>query len=276
MKIEKVGVLGLTPMGRDIARTIAGSGFKVWVWERERDGLLAGRRELETEIPDEEAKAQILSRVSFTPGMAELKDCDLVIEAVPEDLELKKRIFSEISGFLKEDAILATTTACFSVTEIVRSAKNQSNALGMHFLRPARTGKLVEVVRAENVSQEAIDAARIFLLKVGRECVVVKDSPGFIVNYLFVPYMNQALEYFDHGFSDRDGLDTALRMGLGYPKGPLTLIDEIGLDDHLHLSTVLYDRLKDVRFAPPPILKRMVDGGKLGKKSGTGFYKHKP
>jgi 3-hydroxybutyryl-CoA dehydrogenase len=146
----------------------------------------------------------------------------------------------------------------------------------MHFLRPARTGKLVEVVRAENVSQEAIDAARIFLLKVGRECVVVKDSPGFIVNYLFVPYMNQALEYFDHGFSDRDGLDTALRMGLGYPKGPLTLIDEIGLDDHLHLSTVLYDRLKDVRFAPPPILKRMVDGGKLGKKSGTGFYKHKP
>ena len=280
MQIKKVGIAGFGGLGNGIAHVVAGAGYPVAVWDADEQALDRGRSELiesldgavESGTINDEEKESILSRMILNTDLTALKDVDLVIESVPEDLDLKKRIFSDVSGLVTEEAVLATSTSCYSVTEITRAAKNPQRALGMHFFKPPLNVKLVEVVKAVDSSQEVIDLVVDFCGKIGKETVVAKDSPGFIVNYLFVPYMNQALDYYDHGLAHREGLDTALRMGLGYPKGPLTLIDQSGLDDHLHLTSVLYDRLKDPRFAPPAILKRMVDGGKLGKKSGQGFY----
>ena len=280
MQIKKVGIAGFSGLGSGIAQVVARAGYPVAVWDVDEQALDRGRFELiesldgaiESGTLNNEEKESILSRMILSTELTLLKDVDLVIESVLEDLDLKKKIFSDVSGLVTEEAVLATSTSCYSVTEITRAAKNPQRALGMHFFKPPPDVKLVEVVRAVDSSQEVIDLVVDFCGKIGKETVVAKDSPGFIVNYLFVPYMNQALDYYDHGLADREGLDTALRMGLGYPKGPLTLIDQSGLDDHLHLTSVLYDRLKDPRFAPPPILKRMVDGGKLGKKSGRGFY----
>jgi len=280
MQIKKVGIAGFSGLGSGIAQVVARAGYPVAVWDVDEQALDRGRFELiesldgaiESGTLNNEEKESILSRMILSTELTLLKDVDLVIESVLEDLDLKKKIFSDVSGLVTEEAVLATSTSCYSVTEITRAAKNPQRALGMHFFKPPPDVKLVEVVRAVDSSQEIIDLVVDFCSKIGKETVVAKDSPGFIVNYLFVPYMNQALDYYDHGLAHREGLDTALRMGLGYPKGPLTLIDQSGLDDHLHLTSVLYDRLKDPRFAPPPILKRMVDGGKLGKKSGRGFY----
>jgi len=282
MQIKKVGIAGFGGLGRGIAQVVVRAGYPVVVWDEDEQVLEREKFELiesldgaiESGTISDEEKEPILSRMILSTDLTVLKDVDLVIESVPEDLNLKKRIFSDVSGLVKEEAVLATSTSCYSVTEISRAAKNPQRALGMHFFKPPTDVKLVEVVKAVDSSQEVIDLVVDFCGKIGKETVVAKDSPGFIVNYLFAPYMNQALDYYDHGLAEREGLDTALQMGLGYPKGPLTLIDQSGLDGHLHLTSVLYDRLKDPRFAPPPILKRMVDGGKLGKKSGQGFYSY--
>ncbi len=280
MRIDKVSIAGFEGLGSGIAHLVAGAGYIVAVWSSDEQVLERGKGELNKSLDEavrsgtikEEEKDDILNRLIFSTDITVLKDADLVIESIPEDLDLKKQIFSHVSAFIKGEAILATSTACYSVTEIGRTAKNPQQTLGLHFFKPPLKVRLVEIVRSLDSSQEAIDLAVDFCGKIGKETVVAKDSPGFIVNYLFVPYMNQALNYYEQGLADREGLDTALRMGLGYPTGPLTLIDQQGLDEHLHLTSVLYDRLKDPRFAPPPILKRMVDGGRLGKKTGQGFY----
>ena len=286
MKIEKVGIAGFEGPGVEIAYIVAGAGYPVAIWNADKQALGRGKnafkqsidgaidRAIESGTLQKEKKEQILSQLTFGADITVLKDVDLVIESLPDNLDLKNKAFSDLSDVVRKDTVLATTTSCHSVTEISDNATNPERTLGMHFLKPLLERKLVEVVRALNSSQKTIDLVVDFCSKIGKETVVAKDSPGFIVNYLFVPYMNQALNYYDHGLGDKKGLDTALKMGLGYPKGPLSLIDQSGLDDHLHLTSVLYDRLKDPMFAPPPILKRMVDGGKLGKKSGQGFYNY--
>ncbi len=278
MQIKKVGIAGFDGLGSGIAHVVAGAGYDVAVWDENEQVLEKGKGALNDSMERAiesgklKEKGDILTRMTFSTDMTVLKKADLVIESVPEDLDLKKKILSDLSDLVKGKTVLATSTSCYSVTEISQAAKNPQRVLGMHFFKPPPDVKLVEVVRTLDSSQEAIDQVVEFCAKIGKETVVANDSPGFIVNYLFVPYMNQALDYYDHGLADREGLDTALRMGLGYPKGPLTLIDQSGLDEHLHLTSVLHDRLKDSRFAPPPILKKMVDGGKLGKKTGRGFY----
>jgi len=275
-----VAILGLTELGIDIAWVVAEAGFQAATFDRDKAALEAGKRKLEQSLrefvaPDgknQGEKEDLLSRISFHTDKGFLRGVDLAIEAAPEDLALKKQCLSEASRIVGEEAILATTTACFSVTDIVHSGKMPQQAVGMHFFRSPRTVKLIELVKAEGTSQETLNRVVAFCGKIGKETVVAKDSPGFILNYLFVPYMNQAINYYDHGFADKKGLDTAIRMGLGYPSGPLALMDDLGLDTHLALSAVLYDRLHDPRFAPPPLLRRMVDSGKLGKRAGEGFY----
>jgi 3-hydroxybutyryl-CoA dehydrogenase len=278
MDIEKVAVLGVTELGIDIALVVSGAGCQVAVLEKDKTALEAGKRKLDEKMREpiapvrEDERENLLSRITFHGDNGPLKEADLVIEASSEDLGLKKVSISEASNIVGEEAILATTTACFSVTEIVHSGKMPQRALGMHFFKSPRIVKLVELVKAEGTSNETLDRVVAFCSKIGKETVVAKDSPGFILNYLFVPYMNQAINYYDHGFADKKGLDTAICMGLGYPSGPLALVDDLGLDNHLQLSAALYDQLHDPRFAPPPLLKRMVDSGKLGKKTGEGFY----
>ena len=170
---------------------------------------------------------------------------------------------------------LAPSSEHFEVL-LARSAQAHGHlcpgqVVGMHFLPPPQGNRLIEVVRGESSSPEALEGAQAFCRELGKEPVVVKDSPGFIVNYLFVPYMNQALEAYEHGLASKEDLDTALHMGLGYPQGPLELINQIGLDEHLELTKALYERLGDQRFAPPAILQRMVAAGKMGDKEGSGF-----
>ncbi|MFH1351603.1 MAG: 3-hydroxyacyl-CoA dehydrogenase family protein [Pseudomonadota bacterium] len=280
MQIEKLGIMGFGEIGRGIAQMASKAGCHVAVWDKDEASLEEGKGSLndsmdkavESGTLNKEEKEGILTRITLGLDMAIFKESDLVIESVPEDLALKKKVVSGASKVIKAETILATSTSCFSVTGISQSALNPQRFLGMHFFRPPQDVRLVEVVRAEGTSQETMDLILEFCAKIGKETVVVKDSPGFIVNYLLVPYMNQALNYYEHGLADKEGLDTAIRMGLGYPKGPLTLVDQMGLDDYLQLTSSLYERLGDQRFFPPPILKRMVDGGKPGKKSGEGFY----
>lgn len=283
MSIQKVGVAGLGKAAGIIMQVIPGRGVPVIAWEKDESGLEKGKNALNDELDNaidsgfitKEEKEGILNKITFTSDLKSLKDADVVIESAVEDIEIKKGIFSELGGFVREDAVLATNTSCFSATEIAGSAENPRRCLGLHFLESVRGTKFVEIVSTENSSEETISSAVEFCSGLNIECVVVKDSPGFLVNYLFVPYMNRALEAYDQGLADKEDLDTAIRMGLGYPKGPLELIDKIGLDKHLHLTGQLYKRINDPRFSPPGILNRKVEGGKLGIKTGEGFHSYK-
>ncbi|MCF8110061.1 MAG: 3-hydroxyacyl-CoA dehydrogenase family protein [Desulfobacteraceae bacterium] len=283
MRIQNVGVAGFDKAAGIIVQVIAGGGFPVIAWQKDESGLEKSKKELSEALGNainsgfitKEEKEDILNKITFTSDMTSLKDADVVIESAVEDVEIKKGIFSELSGLIREDAVLATNTSCFSATEIAGSAGNPQRCLGLHFLESVRGTKFVEIVRTENSSEETISLAVEFCSELNIECVVVKDSPGFLVNYLFVPYMNRALEAYDQGLADKEDLDTAIRMGLGYPKGPLELIDKIGLDKHLHLTGQLYRRINDPRFSAPSILNRKVEGGKLGIKTGEGFHSYK-
>jgi len=267
MKIEMVGIAGFKELGSGIAHLVASAGYSTAVWDNDQKSLGYTESLFKASIDEacesgtltKEKRNEILTKITFSTKLSTLKDSDLVIEAVSEDIELKNKTFSYLSDIVAEKALLATTTSCFSVTEISQSAKNPERVLGLHFFEPAQVTRLVEVIKAEKSSQETISLALDFCAKIGKETVVSKDAPGFIVNYLFVPYMNQALEAYDHGLASKEDLDMALRMGLGYPKGPLELINFIGPEKYLHLTSILYERLLDPRFAPPVILKRMID-----------------
>jgi 3-hydroxybutyryl-CoA dehydrogenase len=267
MKIERVGIAGFGELGRVIAHLVAEAGYTTAVWDIDEKSLNSGESVFKASIDKafesgtltKDKRDEILTKITFSTKLATLKDSDLVIESVSEDIELKKDTFSDLSDIAAEKALLATTTSCFSVTDISQAAKCPERVLGLHFFEPAQATRLVEVVRTERSSQETISLALDFCAKIGKETVVSKDAPGFIVNYLFVPYMNQALEAYDHGLASKEDLDMALRMGLGYPKGPLELINIIGPEKYLHLTSILYERLLDPKFAPPVILKRMVD-----------------
>lgn len=278
--IKTVGILGFGETAQGIAHVVAGAGYDVMVWERDEASLDQGKAAFEASMDKrvgsgtltQERKAEILDRITLTRNMDDLKGCDLVIESVLEEIETKKGLCADVSEVVAEKAILATNTSCLCVTQIAQAARQPDRVLGLHFLNPPETKKLVEVVKTEQTSQAVIETALGFCSKIGKETVVVKDSPGFIVNYLFVPYMNQALEAYDHGLASKEDLDKALEMGLGYPMGPLKLIDLMGLDEHLRITSVLYEQLADQRFAPPPILRKMAHGGKLGRRTNEGFY----
>jgi 3-hydroxybutyryl-CoA dehydrogenase len=280
MQIEKIGIVGFSNTGVNIAIAVAAAGFHTTVCLKDDKSLKSrnnsflsalDRAEETGKLPKEE-KDRIVSQVTFSTDMASLKDSNLVIETFMEDIDLKKKAIAELSKTVAAKAIIATNTECFSVTEVTRSASNPERLLGLHFFEPPQGTKLVEVIKTEKTSSEVIALAKEFCTKIGKETVVSKDGAGFIANYLFVPYMNQALEAYDHNLATKEDLDTAIRMGLGYPRGPIELIDHIGLENHLKLTSALFERTGNPRFAPPVILKRMVDSGKLGKESGEGFY----
>jgi len=273
MIIERVGIAGFREFGSGIAYLAAIAGYPISIWDNNSKSLDLGKssfealtdKALEAGTIDKEKRDKIAAETTFDIDLSVLKEVDLVIEAVPEDIQLKIETSAELSDIISQKAILATTTSCFSVTEIAQAVKNPERVLGLHFFEPPHKTKLVEIIKTEISSQEPISTALDFCAKIGKEAVVSKDSPGFIVNYLFAPYMNQALEAYDHGLASREDLDLALRMGLGYPKGPMELIDTIGHEKYLRLTSILYERLLDPKFAPPAILKRMVYSGKTKK-----------
>ncbi len=280
MTIEKLGVVGCGVMGSGIVQTCAQSGYEVTVLEADNKllekGLLAINLALTKSINvgrlSVKDKEIITGRISGTINVQDLNNCDLVIEAVGEDIQLKRRIFADLDRICPKHTILATNTSCLSVIAIAMASSRTERVVGLHFFNPAPTMKLLEIVRTIATSEEALEVSRRFGESLGKVVIIAQDSPGFIVNRLLLPFLLSAISMLEAGVAERETIDTAINLGLGHPMGPLTLADLIGLDVVLLIAEAIYEELKDPRYVPPVLLKRMVTAGWLGRKTGRGFY----
>jgi 3-hydroxybutyryl-CoA dehydrogenase len=267
-------------MGAGIAEVLARTGLDVTAVEVDEHGITRGRghlehstaRALERGKLDESARRELLARISFTTKLAELADVDLVIEAVPERLDLKSRIFTELDGIVRSDVVLASNTSSLSITELAVKTKRPDRVIGMHFFNPAPVLKLVEVVRTVVTDPEVINDVTELANTLGKTPVVVGDRAGFIANGLLFGYLNHAASMFEQSYATREDLDAAMRFGCGYPMGPLALLDLIGLDTAYEILDALYRQSRSRLHAPVPVLKQMITAGLLGRKSGRGFY----
>ena len=228
----------------------------------------------ELSMPEAE-KAATMSRIKGTLNMGDFKDCDLVIEAAVENLELKKKIFADLDKICSKDAILASNTSCLSVMDMAAVTQRQDKVLGMHFFNPVPVMKLLELVKTIATSDETLSAARAFGEAVGKTVVTAVDVPGFIVNRLLTPFMLEAIKMLESGMATKEDIDKAVVLGLNHPMGPFTLGDFVGLDTMHFICNAMYDELKEPRFASPVLLKKMVTAGQFGRKSGKGFYDYK-
>jgi 3-hydroxybutyryl-CoA dehydrogenase len=284
MHIQKVGVLGCGLMGSGIAQVCATAGFDVTVLEVEQKYLDKGFAGIEkslakfAERPVEKGgitpaqKDEIRARLKGTTNKAELADCDIVIEAIIENVEEKKKMYASIDPIVKREAIFASNTSSISVTELLTAVKRPERFIGMHFFNPVPLMKLVEVVRTIATAPEVMDTAYEFGKKLGKVPVRTSDKTGFIVNRLLVPYLLDAIRAYEEGVGSIEDIDNAMKLGAGYPMGPFTLLDFVGLETTYYITQVMYDEFKERRFASPPLLKRLVMAGWYGRKTGRGFY----
>jgi 3-hydroxybutyryl-CoA dehydrogenase len=242
-------------------------------------GLQTIENNLDKEIQEgnieDTQKQQIMSRIRGTTDLADLCDVDLVIEAVVENIAIKKEIFAELDNICKPNTILATNTSSFSITEIASVTKNPARVLGMHFFNPVPSVKLVELIKGIGTTDDIIEKAKSFIENINKKYVVVKkDNPGFLVNRLLFPYLNEAIYIYAEGVASKEDIDTAMKLGAGMPQGPLELADNIGLDTLYSVVLDFYNEFKDPKYRPHPLLSTMVRGGYLGRKSGKGFYNY--
>jgi 3-hydroxybutyryl-CoA dehydrogenase len=284
MEIKKVGVLGCGLMGSGIAQVAATAGFDVTVLEVEQKFLDKGFAGIEkslakfAEKPPEKGgitaqqKDAIRARLKGTTRREDLADCDIVIEAVIENVAQKKEMYAALDGIVKKDAIFASNTSSISITELMTATKRPERFVGLHFFNPVPLMKLVEVVRTIATASDVYEAAYEFGKKLGKVPVRTSDKTGFIVNRLLVPYMLDAIRAYEEGVGSIEDIDNAMKLGCGYPMGPFTLLDFVGLDTTYYITHVMYDEFKEQRFASPPLLKRLVMAGWYGRKSGKGFY----
>ena len=279
MEIKKVGVLGCGLMGSGIAQVSATAGFDVTVLEVEQKFLDKGFAGIEKSLAKfaekgtiKEAPQAIRARLKGATDMQALTDCDIVIEAVIENLGEKKKMYSALDGIVKKDAIFASNTSSISISELMTATKRPERFIGLHFFNPVPLMKLVEVVRTIATAGDVFDAAYEFGKKLGKVPVRTSDKTGFIVNRLLVPYLLDAVRAYEEGVGSIEDIDTAMKLGCGYPMGPFTLLDFVGLDTTYYITHVMFDEFKERRFASPPLLKRMVMAGWYGRKSGKGFY----
>jgi 3-hydroxybutyryl-CoA dehydrogenase len=280
--ITHVGVLGAGTMGHGIAHVCAASGLEVVLYDvtfaMAQAGLEKIRKNLEVGVEKKkvtpEDRDAALKRITLTAALTDLRLCQLVIEAVPEKMELKQKLFKELSDICAPDALLASNTSSLSLTEIAAAAKNPQRVVGMHFFNPVHLMKLLEIVRAYQTSDGSIAGALAFGEKIGKQLVVVKDSPGFASTRLGVAVGLEAVRMLEEGVATAEDIDRAMELGYGHPMGPLKLGDLVGLDVRLAIAEYLYAELGSPTFRPPQLLKKMVRAGKLGKKSGEGFYKY--
>jgi 3-hydroxybutyryl-CoA dehydrogenase len=279
-EIRKVGVVGLGTMGAGIAQVAAEAGFEVVGREvadelgehaRGRIAHFVGRKVEKGQISAEEHDATI-ARLSTTTQLDDLAGCDAVIEAIVEELGVKQQLFADLEGVCPPDAILATNTSALSVTEIASATERPGRVVGMHFFNPAPLLPLVEVVRAELTAADVFDAAVSFAERLGKTPVRCHDTPGFVVNRVLIPLLNDCIRILDEARVSPEDLDTAMKGGAGWPMGPCELVDLVGLDVHVHAAEALYAKLREPRMAPPPRLVAMANAGLLGRKSGRGFY----
>ena len=277
-----MGVVGLGTMGAGIAQVSVQSGFETIGREVEPELGERGRATIERYLTRGVEKGRLsaderdaaLGRLTLTTDLADLADCDLVIEAALEELELKREIFAELDRVTRPDAILATNTSALSVSEIAEATEQPQRVVGMHFFNPAPVLPLVEIVRGRESSPEAVDAAYAWAERAGKQPVRCNDTPGFIVNRILIPLLNDCVRVLDEAGVEPEAMDKAMTNGAGWPLGPCALIDLIGVDVHVHASAALHDKLGEDRMAPPERLVRMQQEGTLGRKSGRGFYEY--
>jgi 3-hydroxybutyryl-CoA dehydrogenase len=279
MDIKKVGVLGCGLMGSGIAQVAAMAGFDVTVLEVEQKFLDKGFAGIEKSLAKfaekgtiKETPQVVRARLKGTTSKQDLADCDIVIEAIIENVEEKKKMYASLDPIVKKDAIFASNTSSISVTELLTSVKRPERFVGLHFFNPVPLMKLVEVVKTIATAPEVYDTAYEFGKKLGKVPVRTSDKTGFIVNRLLVPYMLDAIRAYEEGVGSIEDIDNAMKLGCGYPMGPFTLLDFVGLDTTYYITHVMYDEFKERRFASPPLLKRLVMAGWYGRKSGRGFY----
>jgi 3-hydroxybutyryl-CoA dehydrogenase len=280
MEIKKVGVVGCGLMGSGIVEVCARAGYDVIVREINDAFLEKGLERFQKSLSravargkaTQEQANEALARVHGTVELAAFAGCDLVVEAAIENMAVKKEIFAELDKILAPHAILASNTSSLCVTEMASVTGRGDKVLGIHFFNPVPVFPLIEFVRTILTSDETMEIAHQFGASLGKTMVTAKDTPGFIVNRLFIPYLLDAVRIYENGLATKEDIDTAIKLGLNHPMGPLTLLDFVGLDTCLFIADAMFEEYKDPRYAAPPLLRRMVLAGRLGRKTGKGFY----
>ena len=279
-EIRKVGVLGCGLKGSGIAQISAAAGFETVVREVEQKFLDKGFASMDKSLgkfvekgkmsaADKEA---LQGRLKGTTKLEDLADCDIVIEAIVENVEIKRETYAELDRIVKKDAIFASNTSSLTITELSMATARPSQFVGLHFFNPVPLMKLVEVVRTILTDDDSFDRAFAFARKLGKEPIACRDNSGFIVNRLLVPYLLDAIRGYEEGIGSVEDIDKGMQLGCGYPMGPMTLLDFVGLDTTYYIAEIMFNEYRDRRFAPPPLLRKMVLAGRFGRKSGAGFY----
>jgi 3-hydroxybutyryl-CoA dehydrogenase len=278
--IERVGVLGCGLMGSGIAQVAAAAGYETFVRDVAQPVLDKGKGAIEKSLARLVEKGKLpaadrdatVRRLTFTTVVADLKSCDIVIEAVTEDLELKNALWKELDGLCGAGTIFASNTSSLTIAAMAAATRRPDRFVGLHFFNPVPLMQLVEVVRTVTTSEETFRRAYAFAASLGKEPIAAKDTSGFIVNLLLVPYLLDAVRALEHGVGSVSDIDKAMQLGCGYPMGPLTLLDFVGLDTTYKIAEIMFAEYKEQKYAAPPLLKRMVLAGMHGRKSGKGFY----
>lgn len=281
-EIKKVGVLGCGLMGRGIAQVAAQAGFATIARDISDEFTGKAKAAIEKSLGKFVAKGKMsaedrdaaLGNLTFTITVSDLKDCDIVVEAVTEDLELKNKLWRELDGLCGPETIFATNTSSLTVAAMAAATDRADRFVGLHFFNPVPLMKLVEVVRTVTTSNDTFVTAMEFVRKLRKEPIAAKDNSGFIVNLLLVPYLIDAIRAVEQGVGSVEDIDKGMVLGTGYPMGPFTLLDFVGLDTTYKIAEIMFDEYRERRYAPPPLLKRMVIAGMYGKKSGKGFYNY--
>ena len=279
-EIKRVGVLGCGLMGSGIAQVAATAGYDTIVRDVSKEFLDRGRAGIEKSLAKFVEKGKLpaadrdaaLQRLTFTTAVADLQPVDIVIEAITEDLALKNALFKELDTLCGAGTVFASNTSSLTIAEMAAATKRADRFVGLHFFNPVPLMPLVEVVRTVTTSEQTFKRAFAFAASLGKEPVAAKDNSGFIVNLLLVPYLLDAIRAVERGVGSVPDIDKAMVLGCGYPMGPLTLLDFVGLDTTHHIAEIMFKEYREARYAPPPLLKRMVLAGMHGKKSGKGFY----
>ncbi len=281
--VERVAILGGGLMGSGIAEAVARAGLPVVVRDVDRTAVGAARKRIDTSLGHAEkrgkvnaAEAELIrARIEMSTDLAAIAAADLVIEAVPENAELKAGILAQAAGIVAEEALIASNTSSIPIAQLAAGLPHPERVLGLHFFSPVPVMNLIEVVVALDTSEATLASARDFAERIGKRAIVTKDRSGFIVNMLLVPYLMAAVRMYEEGFASAEDIDEGMKQGCGHPMGPLTLADFIGLDVLYAIGDSLYEEFKQTEYAPPPLLKRMVASGRIGRKAGRGFYEYR-
>jgi 3-hydroxybutyryl-CoA dehydrogenase len=283
MEIKQIGVVGAGIMGAGIAQVAAQAGYQVIVREINDDLLKKGLGSINSFLAKSVEKGKlsqpdkdgIMGRIKGTLNISDFKDCDLVVEAVVENLDLKKKVFAELDAVCPKHAVLATNASTVSIIDIARATQRPDKVIGTHYFNPVAMMKLVEIVKTIATSEETVKVCQDYCKSIGKETVIARDTPGFIVNRLSTPFMLEAVRMLENGVATREDIDNAVKLGLNHPIGPLALLDLIGIDSVYYGTSSIYEETKDPQYAPPVLMRKMVAAGWLGRKTGKGFYDYK-